>query len=58
MLLVSAVCAVLFHGAFSAPNPIDDSANTVELRSGSAIDDEKDENPLLIAAAKLFIKVS
>ena len=54
MLLVAAICAVLFHGAFSAPSPnVDD-----QPRDTADDNEETDENPILIWAARLFIKVS
>jgi hypothetical protein len=61
ILLVVAVCvAALFHGACSAqtsdallkPTPVIDSERSVDDNG------ENDENPLLILAAKLFVKVS
>ena len=52
MLLVAAICAVLFHGAFSAPSP---SNVDNELRSDN---EDSDQNPLLILAAKVLVKVS
>ena len=54
MLLVAAICAVLIHGAFSAPSP-----SNVEDDLASASDNEdSDKNPILIYLAKRFIKVS
>nr|CAH0099887.1 unnamed protein product [Daphnia galeata] len=52
MLLVAAICAVLIHGAFSAPSP-----SNVEDDLPSASDNEdSDENPILIFAAKILVK--
>jgi hypothetical protein len=54
MLLIAAICAVLIHGAFSAPSP-----SNVEDDLPSASDNEdSDENPILIFAAKILVKVS
>ena len=56
MLLVAAICAVLFHGAFSAPNPNSDfDDDDLMLRSDN---EDPDQNPILIFLAKLFVKVS
>jgi hypothetical protein len=57
MLLVAAMCAVLFHGAFSAPSPSNFDDDDLMLRSDNA-DEESDQNPILIYLAKKFIKVS
>jgi hypothetical protein len=58
MLLVAAMCAVLFHGAFSAPSPSSNFHDEdLMLRSDNA-DEESDQNPILILIAKLFVKVS
>lgn len=58
-----AVCvAALFHGACSAPTTSDAllEPSTSVIDSERSVDDngENDENPLLILAAKLFVKVS
>jgi hypothetical protein len=55
MLLVAAVCAVLFHGAFSAPNPSSNFEDDGVMRSDN---EDSDQNPILIYLAKKFIKVS
>nr|CAH0098730.1 unnamed protein product [Daphnia galeata] len=56
MLLVAAMCAVLFHGAFSAPSPSSNFHDEdLMLRSDNA-DEESDQNPILILIAKLFVK--
>jgi len=58
MLLVAAMCAVLFHGAFSSPSPSSNFHDEdLMLRSDNA-DEESDQNPILIYLAKKFIKVS
>jgi hypothetical protein len=54
MLLVAAICAVLFQGAFSAPSP----SNVDDVLRSASDDEDTDENPLLILAAKILVKVS
>ena len=58
MLLVAAMCAVLFHGAFSAPSPSNFDDDDLMLRSDNDDNEESDQNPILILIAKLFVKVS
>ncbi|EFX73596.1 hypothetical protein DAPPUDRAFT_325158 [Daphnia pulex] len=55
ILLAVAVCVVaLLHGACSAPT----ASDALLVDSERSVDDngENDENPLLILAAKLFVK--
>ena len=56
MLLVAAICAVLFHGAFSTPSPSSNLDDDL-IRSDND-NEESDQNPMLIYLAKGFIKVS
>ena len=58
MLLVAAICAVLFHEAFSAPSPSNFDDDDLMLRSDNDDNEESDQNPILIFLAKLFVKVS
>ncbi len=59
ILLVAAVCAAaFFHGVRSVPMLSD--VEPASLDAERTVDDngENDENPLLILAAKIFVKVS
>ena len=57
MLLVGAICAVLFHGALSSPSPSNFDRDDLMMRSDNDNEDP-DQNPILIYLEKRFIKVS